>query len=332
MASQFQGFNIVLNLSESDQPDSDRNIINNLGGGTIADDLLTLYNNLRNFSVITVESTDISGSQITKEDAQFVYTNGTKVTVGSTVYYVKDSDGKTHFKLSTLPNLSTTVASPPTGDYIRSDAIALENFDNLVVQRPRTIEDFSRSRLYDNYSSLSNDELYQLSTSLVAMVAAADVGDFPSRTSGYLTSVNTLVDNYELVSDKAIVRNEDFFISTPITLNGSLEVVDTANTNATILPPSSNPGLFILNPKTGAFARAFSSSENVWEQVGSDLVVDSPNIIMGDLSFTGPNGINLISKDSAILVEPVVPSANLAFTHTVDVSINGETYSLCLFT
>lgn len=333
MATQYQGFDIVLNLSESDLPESDRNIINNLGGGNIAADLLTFYNNMRNYSELVVSSGDISGNTIIKNDAQFVFTTGTKITVGSTTYYVKDSDGKTSFKLSTLANLSTTVSNPPTGSYRRSDAVTLENITNLAVDRPRTVQDFAGSRLYENLSDLTDEELYKLNTSLIAMINAVRGTNFPTEISEYISRIEAAFDQYEQTANKVIVRDDGFVGVTPVQFNGVVNVVDTANTNGSSLPPSSNPGVFIVNPKTGVYARAFSSNENVWEKDGSsNLVVDATSLIIGDLSFTGTNGINLLSKGASVLVEDVTPSANLVFTHYVDITVNGESYSLCLFT
>lgn len=332
MASAFQGFDIVLNLSESDSSDSDRTILNNLGGGNISNDLLLFYNNLRNFSQITVAFGDISGNTITKPGALFVFTNGTKITVGSTVYYVKDSDNQTSFRLSTSPDLSTTVANPPVGEYRRSDALTLENLTNLAIDRPRVVEDVSGSREYEGLSDLSDEELYRLNTSLIAMVNAFSTERYPTSASGYLVEIGNALDSYDRVSDKSIKRDADFTTSSGITFNGTIQVVDSSNLNASALPQTSNPGLFIVNPKTGEYSRAFSSNENVWAQNGANLQVDSSSLIIGELAFTGSNGIDLLSKDDNIIVQDVAPSANLDFTDYIDVEINGEPYSLCLFT
>lgn len=333
MATQLQGFDIVLNLSESDLPESDRNIINNLGGGNIAADLLTFYNNMRNYSELVVSSGDISGNTIIKSDAQSVFTTGTKITVGGATYYVKDSNGKTSFRLSTQANLSTTESSPPVGSYRRSDAVTFENIANLAVDRPRTVQEFAGSKLYENLSDLTDEELYKLNTSLIAMINAVRVTNFPTEISEYISRIEAAFDQYEQTANKVIVRDDGFVGVTPVQFNGVVKVVDTANLNGSSLAASSNPGVFIVNPKTGVYARAFSSNENVWEKDGSsNLVVDATSLIIGDLSFTGTNGINLLSKGSSVLVENVTPSANLTFTHYVDITVNGESYSLCLFT
>lgn len=333
MATQLQGFDIVLNLSESDLPESDRNIINNLGGGNIAADLLTFYNNMRNYSELVVSSGDISGNTIIKSDAQSVFTTGTKITVGGATYYVKDSNGKTSFKLSTLADLSTTESSPPVGSYRRSDAVTLENIANLAVDRPRTVQDFAGSKLYKNLSDLTDEELYKLNTSLIAMINAVRGTNFPTEISDYISRIDAAFDQYEQSANKVIVRDGGFVGVSPVQFNGVVKVVDTANLNGSSLTASSNPGVFIVNPKTGVYARAFSSNENVWEKDGSsNLMVDATSLIIGDLSFTGTNGINLLSKGSSVLVENVTPSANLTFTHYVDITVNGESYSLCLFT
>ena len=133
--SQFIGFDIAENLSESASPDSDSSIINNLGGSGISDDLLRFYNNMRNVSTITITASNISGSLITVPSKEFIFTNGTQITVSNSTYYIKDSDNFSSFRLSTSPALTTTVSSPPTGVYSRSDAITLDNLKSLSKTR-----------------------------------------------------------------------------------------------------------------------------------------------------------------------------------------------------
>lgn len=332
MVSAYQGFDIILNLSESDSPESDRNVLNNLGGGNISNDLLLFYNNLRNFSQISVSFEDISNDTITKSSALFVFTNGTKIDVGGVVYYVKDSDNQTTFKLSTSPDLSTTVSDPPVGIYKRSDAVTLDNISKLAVDRPRVVEDVVGSKRYEDLINLTDEEIYKLNTSLISMINAFNNGRFPNNVPDYLSRINAALDTYDRVMEKSMVKDSDFMTTSDITFNGSVTVVDSGNLNSSSLPQTSNPGIFIVNPKTGTYARAFSSNENVWMQRNANLQVDSSSIVVGELSFTGPNGFDFLSKGASVLADSVDPSANLAFTHYIDVEVDGETYSLCLLT
>jgi hypothetical protein len=329
--SQFIGFNIVGNLKESGSSESDRGIINNLGGGAIANDLLTFYNNLRNISSLVVGAGDIIGNTIIKPSADFVYTSGTEVIVGVNTYYVKDSDGKTTFKLSALSDLSTTVSSPPTGVYNRSDAVTALNVIGLAVDRERVLQDINASKIINTISSLSSEQLYKIYTSIIEMLNVSSIS-YPSTVGAYLDQINSFMDLYELRSSKSILRNADFTTSYDSSFSGVIQVVDTGNLNDVSLSPTSNPGLFILNPKSGTYARAFSSNENVWIENNANLVVQATDITVGELSFTGSNGLDFLTKGSAILVQSISPSANLTFTHYVDISIDGEDFSLCLIT
>lgn len=328
--SQLVGFSIDKNLRESTTPESDRSILNNLGGGAIANDLLVFYNNLRNVSILTVDVADISGNTITKENAEFVYTNGTPITVNSSTYYIKDSDGRTSFKLSTLPDLSTTVSSPPIGNYIRSDAVLFEDVTGLAIDRERTIDDISSSKIFEDLSEFTDEQRYKLYTSIIEMINAAEPV-FPNNISEYLDEIDSAMDIYELRRSRSILRNEDFTTSFDSVFNGTIHIIDSGHLNDATLNPSSNPGIFIINPKTGVFARTFSSNENVWEENNANLVTEATALTIGELAFTGPNGIDLLSKETAVIVENVSPSANLEFTHYVDISINGEDYSLCMY-
>jgi len=329
-SSQFVGFDIIKNLRESDSSESDRSIINNLGGGAIANDLLTFYNNLRNVSTLVVEVGDISGDTITKPTAEFVYTNGTLVTVGSTPYYVKDSDGKTTFKLSLLEDLSTTVSSPPIGTYTRSDAVLFENILGMAIDRERTVDDISASKIYDNVTLLTEEQRYKIYSSMIEMLNAAASG-YPATVAAYLNEIDSAMDTYELRRSKSIIRDQNFNTTYDSVFSGTIQVIDPGHTNDTSLLPTSNPGLFIINPKTGTYARTFSSNENVWSENNANLVADATALTIGELAFTGPNGIDILSKDSSIIVENVTSSANLEFTHYVDILIDGEDYSLCMF-
>lgn len=329
-SSQFIGFDIAKNLRESSSAESDRTTLNNLGGGAIANDLLTFYNNLRNTSTLDIGGGDISGNTITKQNAEFVYTNGTRITVDSNIYYIKDSDGKTTFKLSADEDLSSTVSTPPTGTYIRSDAVLFQNLLALAIDRERVVDDISASKMFEELSSLSEEERYKLYTSIITMVDAT-TSTFPSTIAGYINEIDALMDLYELRKSRSILRDQDFSTAYDSTFSGTIQVVDTGHLNDASLPPTSNPGLFIINPKTGTYARTFSSNENVWTENNANLVADATALTIGELAFTGPGGIDILSKDSAVIVESVTPSTNTDFTHYVDIVIGGEDYSLCMF-
>lgn len=332
MASQFQGFDIDRNMRESASPESDRNILNNIGGGSIADDMLTFYNNLRNTSTLTVDTGDISANgYIVKPFQQFVYTDGTEITVGSNTYYITDSDGRTTFRISSTPDSPTVVLAPPTGQYIRKDDVLFRNISSLSLDRPKTLEEISTSEIYTNSYLLTEEERFRLDTSLFLMLRASAVESYPVGANEFLDSIDNSISLYEQRREKSILKNKPFSASTDINFKGVITVVDSTNVNNTGLVANTNPGVFILNTRSGEYVRAFSSNDNAWTESGANLVVSSSDIIIGNLMFTGTSGISLLSKNAAVIAEDVTPSANLDFTHYIDVNINGEDYSLCLF-
>lgn len=324
--SQFLGFDRNKNLTESDSPDSDISIVNNLGGGSITDDLLRFYNNKRNSSSLTVNASNISSNTVIFSGREFVYTNGTQLTINNSIYYVRDSDGISSFKLSSNNTLSGIVA-PPVGVYYRSDEITLDNIKALAYERRRTIEDLAESRIADNGSDFSDSN--KLFSSLINFIDSIYTG-YPSTSGEYFTEIDNSMDLFNLKRSTSIVKDKDFSTSYPLSFSGAIRVIDTAGLNNTTLSANSNPGLFIVNPQSGIYTRAFSSNENLWSENNANLVVASASITVGSLDFTGAQGFSLLTKANANLVINTALTANLDFTHSVDIAIDGETYSLCL--
>lgn len=324
--SQFLGFDRNKNLTESDSPDSDISIVNNLGGGSISDDLLRFYNNKRNSSYLTVSASNISSNTVTISGREFVYTNGTQITVNNSVYYVRDSDGVRSFKLSSNSTLFGIV-TPPAGDYYRSDEITLDNIKALAYERRRTVEDLSESRILDNGTNyVDSDKIFN---SLITYISSVYI-NYPSSSGAYLTEIDNSMDFFSLKRNTALVKDKDFSTSYPLSFSGAIRVIDTAGLNNTTLSANSNPGLFIVNPQSGVYTRAFSSNENLWSENNANLVVSSASITVGALDFTGAQGLSLLTKASANLVINTALTANLDFTHSVDITIDGDAYSLCL--
>lgn len=320
--SQFLGFDRNKNLTESDSPDSDISIVNNLGGGSISDDLLRFYNNKRNISSLAVSASNISANTVTFSGKEFVYTNGTQITVNNSIYYVRDSDGVSSFKLSANSTLSDIV-TPPVGIYYRSDEITLDNIKALSYERKRTVEDLSESRVVDFGDTIVSY------TSLITFIGSIYSG-YPSTSGAYFTEIDNNMDFFNLKRNTAIVKYKDFSTSYPLSFSGTIRVIDTSGLNNTTLSANSNPGLFILNPQSGVYTRAFSSNENLWSENNANLVVSSASITVGTLDFTGAQGLSLLTKANANLVINTALTANLDFTHSVDITIDGEAYALCL--
>lgn len=384
MATLEQGFEIIKNLSESEQ---DAAILNNLGTSPIAQDLTLMRNNLRNISTVIVTNNNIgnntvfflntrkaltaniasgnviyventvniqlnqlvfygnsfltgtfvsginsvanyvnldcdenssnvvasevgAGSIITfSSSTSAVFSNKTKVTVGSNTYYVKDSDGESFFSLSLNANLEGTVATAniPSGLYVRSDAVSKNNIVSFCATRRPERPDY----ITENwpYGFL-----------------------FPySTTVNVLSKLDENVNYFYFVKDRSFLKNRSIISTKQIDTDGVFKIKDPGGMNNTGLSNTS-PGLFIYNPTTNTGTRAFSDSTNVWnENVGNTYLETTANqITVGTLYFNVNNlivnnktGYTLFSNNTNTLVTS-------SFNYKVPVVINGETYYLCL--
>ena len=317
MTVAFQGFSIENNLLEAE---SDRTILNNLSGSPVGDDLSLLFNNNRNTSTLTITGSNIIDDTIIIPNAQAVFSNKTVVTVdtgdstvNNTIYYVKNSNGQDSFKLSTSPDLSIPVANPPTGVYTRSDAVTFANINNFSVIRRNP--DVNRVDTDTQLGDLrSSREIF--------------LGSLTIRQS--LESLERKLDLYNFKKSKSLKINSDFFSSNRIESTGVNIITDLGDINSGGLTDQS-PGLFIYNAATNSGIRAFSGSDNPWSINLTNLIVDTSSISIKALIFNVSN-LELVSKIlPTTLVESVSSqSVSSNFTHTVPVTINGETYYLCL--
>jgi hypothetical protein len=307
MAIAYQGFAIEENLFEATK---DRDILNNLGGSPIGDDVSLLFNNSRNFSQLVVTIDNIQSGQIIFNGAPAVFSNKTKIQVDTTTYFIKDSNGIDRFSLSNDVGLISTVVSPPVGTYIRSDEITFDNISN-----------FSRIKRNANVNSVedNNTQLGGVTTNEPSIV--------PIKTQ--LETFESNIDRYNFKSSQSIKINSDFLASRIMESNGAVIIQDPDGANNTGLT-NNTPGLFIYNSNTGTGIRAFSSSDNPWSLSGSDLVVSTSDVNVKNLNFLFDTVV-LTSKNSAVLSQTVSSTAVLSsFTHKVPVTVNGESYFICL--
>jgi hypothetical protein len=317
MANAFQGFERVKNLEENLL---DRDALNNLGSTPIGDDINLLKNNKRNISSITVSSQNInvSSSTVYFTNKDIVFSNRTKIIVNGATYYVKNSDGKTNFQLSSNVNLSDTVAGAnlPVGPYIRSDEITKQNFMNFSPRRRAPVEGRDQSS---------------------AGAGGGAEGDSPLSTSVKQNILNyeTKIDAFVAIRNNSLRKNASFLGNRNLETEGFCLITDPDNVNSTGLS-NTGPGLFIYNPDTNSGVRAFSSNENVWVKnlANTYLETSATKITIGDLFMSKEI---VLEGRSGGLIAQTVTLANISlsetgsvFTHKVPVEINGETYFLCL--
>lgn len=324
----YQGFAVKNNLLEAS---ADRQIINNLGGTPLGDDITLLYNNKRNTSTLVVDPTNINGSiisfPITINISPAVFTNKTKVIFNnSETFYVKESNGINEFKLSTLSDLSDTVENPQPGTYTRSDEITLENISNFSAIRRSTDLNAVQTETLTGYLNRSANVLGS-STSI-----------------DLLQSIESNLDFYKFKRSNAIIKIGNFLSDNITDIKGYVKIEDSSNVNSSALDDT-GPGIFIYNPNTGTGRRAFSSNENPWIETTGQAInyleTFTNKIDVGTLRFSNfdsltgyseLNNIVIISKNSILTTDvpesTIVSSVN--FTHKVPITVNGETYFLCL--
>jgi hypothetical protein len=323
MASAFQGFDIKFNLSESDDG---FDILNNLGGAPIASDISLFLNNLRNASILEVTSAEIQESFIrfNPNVQRFVFTNKTKITIGSSVFFVGDSNTINEFRLYTDEELTDLVTNPEEGTYKRSNAVTSNDITNLVRFRDPVIEDISLSQVGEFDSS--QQDIINPYDSFIRVYSRIRSG-FSSGISGYINSIESELDVFSQRKENSLNSQLDFNSSNKLSLTGKIYVSDPDGVNNNSVSSVSGPGIFILDPDTDQATRIFSSNENVWTEDGTDLVAASREIVVGNFVFN--DGVRILQKNSfPTIAQEQQPITN--FTHYVNVTVNGEVYSLCL--
>ena len=321
MAGQYQGFVIVRNLEENP---IDRNALNNLGGSPIADDINLFINNKRNVSTLSVALSNINSTtnKISYVDRDVVYTTGTKVIhkTDGLIYYIKNSNGLNEFQLSEDELLQTTVPLNSTfvGDYERSDEVTFENITNLKKTRRLAINQTNDQKdpyIPDAFSAVVKDE-----------IAASENN----------------IDNYLNVKSNALVSDKTFSSDINFYNVGHFRITDPDGLNNTNLSTTSGPGIFIYNSVSGTKVRAFSDTQNVWENnIGSTyLQTTASKITMGALKIESPSSVFTIQQKTGstqdIVISATTPTnittiePNAVFRFKMKISINDEDYFLCL--
>ena len=325
--SAFQGFDKALNLSENI---ADRDVLNNLGAAPIADDIVLFLNNLRNTSDLIVTSPEIEGSFIRFNEniQQFVFTNGTELTVNGNTFFVGDSNTRNEFRLYSDEALTQLVSNPPLGTYVRSDSVSSSDIQNLVRFRNPVVEDTSLSQIgdADEEAADQQQQLDNIYTSYIRTYSEIRSG-FLSGLSGYIGAIDSELDLFNLRRTNSVNSLLNLNTENSLSLSGFIYVSDPDGTNETGVSSTFGPGIFILDPNTDQATRIFSSNENVWTEDGTDLVAASKEAVVGNFVFD--QGARILRKagSPAITTETDVITE---YTHFVNVTVNGEEYSLCL--
>jgi hypothetical protein len=395
-----QGFVRSNNLSESVTPTSDRNILDNLGGVNITQDVLLFDGNSGFKSTLTNDSSISRADFFVFDDTtenlfktvktdlinnKRAFSNGTKLSIDNGLdgypFLVVDSNGVDEFRIvlatATLPyqasdyaNIWSTIGDISDTILTRQDTISVDNIINM--SRPRlTVIDVLADEEEPAGSGDSGDDGDE--TGGTAGIgaddgAAPDVGFYDNYGTydqiGYIAGA---IGRLEAKKSRTILTDRSNFFDERLRFKGNIRItndklVGNNNTPVAIYNNGDNaPGLFIYNTATGGEIRAFSGSENPWEEVSNvafesgstsaALQTESNKSQIANLVFQ-PDGDSaggastgsaaargykpkLFKKDgSGNTTQAVIPinggaSGQLtlgSYTHKVPMFINGEQY------
>lgn len=301
-----RGFAKSNNLRESETGSSDVNILNNLGGGNVAEDIRLFSNNLRNESVLPSNSYDLVGDMIQVVQEGFIaFSNNTEIALEddlATTYTVTESNGIDQFKLTNSAGEIVTLDSPL--DMIRSDAVTEENIANLRVDRLETTITIAEDEEAEDFA--------------VELTDQQNVFDRYTISENY-SIADQAVSLYQFKRSQSLVNFRDNNVDVDINSNGYLRI-----TNDDDVPRSqSSPGLFIVS-NDGSTIRAFEDDSNPWEESGTALQTTSVQATINNLILSNPSiTLDTVSSESGLVSD---------FTHLLPVTINGEQYQLLLIT
>jgi hypothetical protein len=318
-----QGIEKDLNLSESED---DRQILNNLAGGTIASDIALFRNNLRNTSSLiwkynTDDSVISSNKFIFPTTTQFVFTNGDEVKIKgtslgfldtTTTYYVvalevglgsyKDQKA---FSLSLTKDGTVVSVGTITADveFIRKDEVTQQNIINIIP--PNSLEQ-------------NGDKSFVFNIGATGIFSDA------------FNTIEDIINTTNFAITKKYVANKSIATELPINVEGLITIKDPANTNTTAanLLQSKSPGVYITDPFSSILSisktRAYSSSSQPWVENTGKLTTQSTQVNIGDLYFE--NGVKIESFDGVATTTGTVNTTVTQFTHKVPIKINGTQY------
>lgn len=315
MSVAFQGFEINKNLIESEL---DRSNLNNLAGAPAADDIGLFVNNNRNTSVLTITSDnliDTTGDNIKDtvyiDGGRAVFTDKTELFINGVAYYVKNSNNVDSFQLSSMRDLSDTVV-PITGDYIRYDAVSLQNLSN--ISRFRRLSELNRTDSDRKLGFLSYAESVFLGNSTPKQLLEAIEAD---------------LDFYKFKSLKSVSKLSNFSGSKLMNAYGYVLIEDPDNLNDSGFT-NSTPGLFIYNAATKSGIRAFSSNENPWLDV--TLPISLTNITGGSGYTNGTYTSVPLTPVTGVVTENPVATITVSGGAVTAVSITNYGSGFTAFT
>ena len=272
---------------------------------------LTLTNELINYTEFGM---NISSVQfILKPQNIFTFTDGdlvgvsTNVTIDGktfdqdTTYYVTDSNAVNRFKLSGTSGGSAisiggnSTASNNNFSFVRNDAVQQQNLINYIEPDYQDTDNEG-----DDFSFLEGLTINES-----------------------FDSAQTNTESAEYFTGKKYRGDQEVSVSDEIKFEGNVVLNDPANhiTNSTEGVDSQYaPGIYIGD------TRAFSSDNNPWSKVGTELNTSSEEVSISELAFLDGSILNN-SQDGSMVIEGIASDVSTVSGQSADSSLSGGNFT-----
>ena len=272
---------------------------------------LTLTNELINYTEFGMDTSSVQF--ILKPQNIFTFTDGdlvgvsTNVTIDGetfdqdTTYYVTDSNAINAFKLSsTLGGSAISIGGNSTASndnfsFVRNDAVQQQNLINYIEPDYQDTDNEG-----DDFSFLEGSTINQS-----------------------FDSAQTNTESAQYFTEKKYRGDQEVSVSDEIKFEGNVVLNDPANH---ITSPAGGvdsqyaPGIYIGN------TRAFSSDNNPWSKVGTELNTSSEEVSIGELAFLDGSILNN-SQDGSMVIEGIASDLSTVSGQSADSSLSGGNFT-----
>ena len=270
---------------------------------------LTLTNELIDYTEFGM---NISSVQfILKPQNIFTFTDGdlvgvsTNVTIAGetfdqdTTYYVTDSNAINAFKLSSTLGGSAiliggnSTASNDNFSFVRNDAVQQQNLINYIEPD------------YQDTGGEGDDFEFLVSSTI----------------NESFDNAQTNTESAEYFTGKKYRGDEPVSVSDEIKFEGNVVLNDPAdNIDDNGVDNVNAPGIYIGN------TRAFSSDNNPWSKVGTELNTSSEEVSISELAFLDGSILNN-SQDGSMVIEGIASDLSTVSGQSADSSLSGGNFT-----
>ena len=272
---------------------------------------LTLTNELINYTEFGMNTSSVQF--ILKPQNIFTFTDGdlvgvsTNVTIDGktfdqdTTYYVTNSNAINRFKLSGTSGGSAisiggnSTASNDNFSFVRNDAVQQQNLINYI--EPDYQDTDGEGDDFSFLEGLTINESFD--------------------------SAQTNTESAQYFTEKKYRGDQPVSVSDEIKFEGNVVLNDPANhiTNSTEGVDSQYaPGIYIGN------TRAFSSDNNPWSKVGTELNTSSEEVSISELAFLDGSILNN-SQDGSMVIEGIASDVSTVSGQSADSSLSGGNFT-----